>query len=135
MSRLLPIVAATAVLASLFAAAARAGGDAPGELLARYQPVLVLDSTERFAPTAVDSFVEGSDLERLGDGGYAVADGRRRGLPERGEGWRLNERGCDPAGGLASLSCYAAGDPASRLVYGRFEKVKGGSVLQYWLFY
>jgi hypothetical protein len=135
MSRWFPIVALAAVLASVGAGTARAGDDSPDGLLGRYQPVLVLDRTERFAPIPVDAFIDGSDLERLGDVGYAVEEIPRQGLPAHGEGWRLNERGCTPAGGLASLACYGAGATPSPLIYGRYEKVKDGGVLQYWLFY
>ena len=63
MSRWFPIVALAAVLASVGAGTARAGDDSPDELLGRYQPVLVLDRTERFAPTPVDAFIDSSDLE------------------------------------------------------------------------
>jgi len=135
MSKWFPILALTAVFAVVGAGTARAGGDSPDELLSRYQPLLVLDRTERFAPTSADAFIEGSDLERLGDGGYVVEEIPRHGLPADGEGWRLDERSCAPAGGLASLACYAAGASPSPLVYGRYEKVRGGAVLQYWLFY
>jgi len=128
------VVAAAAVVASIAAGTARAGGDGPDDLLSRYQPMLVLDRTERFAPVAVDGFLAVSDLERLDEAGYAPED-RPHGLPGHGEGWRLNERDCTPAGGLASLACYAAGETPPSLIYGRYEKVKDGSVLQYWLFY
>jgi len=129
-------VAAAVVLVSLGVGPATAGhGDSPDELLARYQPVLVLDSTERFAPVAVDGFVDAANLERPGENGYAVDDKPGHGLPQHGDGWRLNVAACSPAGGLASLACYTAGDVPSPLLYGRYEKVEDGSVLQYWFFY
>ena len=84
MSRWFPIVALAAVLASVGAGTARAGDDSPDELLGRYQPVLVLDRTERFAPTPVDAFIDSSDLERLGDVGYAVEEIPRQGCRRRG---------------------------------------------------
>jgi hypothetical protein len=59
----------------------------------------------------------------------------RQGLPKRGDGWRLNHRSCSPAVGLAAVSCYAGGPQSAPVVYGRYDKVDGTIVLQYWYLY
>ena len=45
-----------AAIAAVVAGSARAESLSPDELLAEYQPVMVLDASELFAPTAVDDF-------------------------------------------------------------------------------
>lgn len=132
------LAAAVAVLAFVGAAAApaRAEGLSPDDLLARYQPVTVLDALERFAPTSVDGFVSGSDVLRLGDDGvYRAAEASPAGLPVHGDGWRLDRRACTPLAGLAALPCYDVQDTGPSVVYGRHEVRAGTIVLQYWLFY
>jgi hypothetical protein len=127
---------ATAVLAAGAALAAPAAAElSPDELLARHQPVLHFDATDRFGPTSVDGFVAGSDLLRLGAGGYEPAEESPAGLPVHGGGWRLDRRGCTPAAGLAAVACYDAQDGGPTVVYGRHEVRAGTIVLQYWLFY
>jgi hypothetical protein len=133
------IAALAAVLLSLGAAAAapaRAAELSPDELLARYQPVTVLDAFERFAPTTVDGFVAGSDLQQLGaDGSYEAVELPPPGLPVHGDGWRLDRRGCSALAGFAALGCYDAQDTGPSAVYGRHDVRAGTIVLQYWLFY
>lgn len=129
-----------AALAGLFAfvgvPTAAADGLSPDELLARYQPVTVLDQGELFAPTSVDDFLADASLQRLADGGgFETVEMPEPGLPVHGAGWRLDHR-CPAIGGpVSTLQCY---DPASQgpsVVYGRYEVYAGTIVLQYWLFY
>ena len=131
------VLAAFAVcVAAAIAAPARAGELSPEQLLARHQPILALDAFERFAPTTVDEFIGASDLARRGDDGlYHLIDPGPAGLPVRGDGLRLDVRGCNPLDGLAALPCYDALDTGPATIYGRVD-VRGGTiVLQYWLFY
>ena len=130
------LAALAAALAGALAPTARAEELAPDELLARYQPILALDAFERFAPTTVDEFIAASDVTRLGeDGLYHPVDPAPAGLPVRGDGLRLDVRGCDPLAGLAALPCYDAIDTGPATLYGRVDVRAGTIVLQYWLFY
>jgi hypothetical protein len=122
-------------LAAATAGTARAEELSPDALLARYQPITVLDGFERFAPTSVDGFVAGSDLQLAGAAGYEQVEAPAPGLPVHGDGWRLDRRGCTPAAGFAAVACYDAQDTGPSVVYGRHEVVAGTIVLQYWLFY
>ncbi|HEY0387365.1 MAG TPA: hypothetical protein VGC71_02875, partial [Gaiellales bacterium] len=56
-------VATLAMLVTVLAIVAPAQAATPAQLLARYQPVTVLDPLEPFAPTSVNSFVADSALE------------------------------------------------------------------------
>jgi hypothetical protein len=128
------------LLALLAAASASAFGQpeelSPAELLARYQPITVLDATERFRPTSVEEFLADADLQRLDDDGtYQAVELSPAGLPVSAEPWRLDHRGCTPAGGLAAVGCYAAAAGGPSVVYGRHDVRAGKIVLQYWLFY
>ena len=135
-ARILVAAAVAAVAATFSAPAARADDNGTDELLARYQPVLVLDRFERFAPTTVDGFVAGSSLLQRGSGGaFEPADLPEAGLPVHGEGWRLDRTGCSAALGFAALGCYDALDTGPTAIYGRYEVSAGTTVLQYWLFY
>ena len=130
------VAALATALAGALATTARADELSPDELLARHQPILALDAFERFAPTTVDEFVGASDLLQRGeDGLYHLIDPGPAGLPVRGDGLRLDVRGCDPLAGLAALSCYDAIDTGPATVYGRVDVRAGTVVLQYWLFY
>lgn len=128
------VLAAAAALAAVAAPGALAAS--PDELLARHQPVTVLDASERFAPTAVDGFVAGSSLQQLDATGAIVpAESLPAGLPVHGDGWRLDRTGCVPFVGLAAVGCYDAQDDGPSTVYGRYDVRAGTIVLQYWLFY
>lgn len=130
------IAAAAAVMATIAAQPALAEGAAPDELLARYQPALVLDRTERFAPVAVDGFVDGSELLRLGPAGtFEPVEPSPAGLPVHGDGWRLDRDNCTPSAGLAAVGCYASQVSAPTRIYGRHHVNGGSVVLQYWFFY
>jgi len=130
------LVAVVTAVAGALATPACADELSPDELLARHQPILALDAFERFAPTTVDEFVGMSDLLRRGeDGLYHLVDPGPAGLPVRGDGLRLDVRGCDPLAGLAALPCYDAIDAGPATVYGRVDVRAGTIVLQYWLFY
>lgn len=132
----LVILAALVAVAAAFAAPASADELSPDELLAQYQPVTVLDRTEAFTPTSVDDFLADSDLQQLQQSGlFETADVSPSGLPVRGDGWRLDHRGCSPAAGLAGVACYAAAATGPSVVYGRHEVRAGTIVLQYWFFY
>jgi hypothetical protein len=129
-------LAAVAAAVAASAAPAQVSELSPTELLARYQPVTVLDATERFGPTEVEDFLADASLQRLGeDGVFHAVDMPPAGLPVDGDGWRLDHRGCTPATGLAAVGCYAAAAAGPSTVYGRFDVRSGTIVLQYWLFY
>lgn len=132
----LAVLAALAALVGAFAVPAHAEELAPEQLLAQYQPVTVFDATEAFTPTSVDDFLAGADLQQLGnDAAYHSAELPPAGLPVKGDGWRLDYRGCSPSGGLAAVACYAAAADGPSVVYGRYEVRAGTIVLQYWYFY
>lgn len=129
-------LAAVAAAFAASAAPAQTSELSPAELLALYQPVTVLDATERFRPTAVEDFLADADLQRLGDDGqFHTVPVPPAGLPVDGDGWRLDHRGCTPAAGLAAVACYAAAASGPSTVYGRVDVRSGAIVLQYWLFY
>src|SRR3954447_10084763 len=102
--------------------AAGAAAPPPGELLARFQPVLRLAPGEPFAPTAIDRFLAESTLEqRTPDGSFAgvgepAPDGSDLptsdppGCAPVGETpcWRLNEQPCLAELGPAAVPCYQA---------------------------
>ena len=131
------VAAAVSAVASILAPAALAAGNSPDDLLAQYQPVIVLDRFERFGPTTVDGFVGGSSLHRLDDaaGVFQPAELPEAGLPVHGDGWRLDRAGCSAQLGFAALGCYDALDSGPSAVYGRYDVRAGTIVLQYWLFY
>jgi hypothetical protein len=132
----LTVLAALAALVAAFAAPAQAEELSPDELLASFQPVTVLDASEAFRPTSVDDFLADADLQLRGDDGlYHAAEMPPPGLPVHGDGWRLDHRGCSPAGGLAAVACYVAAADGPSVVYGRHEVRAGTIVLQYWYFY
>lgn len=132
-------------LAALLAAAPGAGAATPAQLLARHQPVLVLQSLERFRPVAVEGFLADAELQQRTPEGWAAVAGE---LPsadppgcsssDGGPCWRLDHRLCSPAPGLPTVDCYAAAEavraPAS-VAYGRVASTRDRIALQYWLFY
>jgi hypothetical protein len=124
-----------AAVALLAPAVARADGGelSPEELLARYQPVTVLDARERFRPIAVEPFVDGSVLE--GASGVVDASPNPDRLPLHDDSLRLNVPGCTSAVGAASVACYAGAISGPSVVYGRYHVEHGTIVLQYWYFY
>jgi hypothetical protein len=132
----LALLAALVAAAASFAAPAQADELSPDELLARYQPITVLDRTDPLQPTSVDDFLADADLQlRAANGLFEAVDVPPPGLPVHGEGWRLDHRGCSPAAGLAAVGCYAAAADSASVVYGRYEVRGGTTVLQYWFFY
>jgi hypothetical protein len=130
------LVAAFVAAAAASAAPAWADGLSPDELLARYQPITVLDLSEAFQPTSVGDFLADAALQRLdAEGVYHVAEAPPAGLPVHGDGWRLDHR-CQAAGGpVATVQCYAPASHGPSVVYGRYVVIAGTTVLQYWLFY
>ena len=147
------ILVATAVLAALAAVpeAASASTSHDSALLARYQPVTVLDPLEVFAPTPVGSFIADANLEtQTAPNTWALVDATPSParLPTKptdacvGQSlapcYRLNQRDCTPATGLASVACYATDWLLPRprsVVYGRVTAAGRSTVLQYWYFY
>lgn len=93
----------------------------PGQLLERFEPVVVLHPEERFAPVAVDAF--------LADARERVArDGRRF----------LDHPGCTVDLGVASIECYVASEAARRppsVVYGAVRVQRNRIALEYWYWY
>jgi len=120
-------------------------------MLARYQPVTVMDPNEAFAPTGVATFVADADLEtQTAPNTWALvtsspALGSLPSTPTAAcvdQGlvpcYRLNQRDCTPAAGAAAVACYQADwlSPAPRsVVYGRATRAGRTTVLQYWYFY
>ena len=93
---------------------------APGQLLQRHEPVVVLHPDERFAPVAVDAF---------------LADAR---LVQTASGPVYDHAGCSADVGVASIECYAASESARRppnVVYGAVRTQRNRIVLQYWYWY
>jgi hypothetical protein len=133
--------ALVALLASLaFTGAAQAAGNA--RLLAKFQPVTVFDSAERFRPTSVETFIADSNLERFNPetGTWIVVNPSPDAttLPTGGAGWRLNQRYCVPYASIGGLNCYVAywsAHDAPQIVYGRVARLDTRIVLQYWYFY
>jgi hypothetical protein len=139
-----------AALVGSVAPAVAATGDQRA-LLLRYQPVTVLDVNESFAPTTVDSFAADANLETqtapntwmLVNSSPLVTDLPRVPTPvcvaqSLAPCYRLNQRDCSPAIGVASLACYQADwlDPSPQsAVYGRALTIRQTTVLQYWYFY
>jgi hypothetical protein len=135
------LIAGLAVIA-LLAAAARSEAATAGKLLSKYQPVTYFTGDEDFRPTAIDSFVEDSTLERFNPACNCFvivnADPTPTSLPSSGAGWRLNQQPCSPEAGVAGEACYAtaAGGPGGpQTVYGRVLRTDNRVVVQYWYFY
>ena len=130
------ILALITAVAALVVAPARADELSPDELLARYQPVTILDASELFSPTSVDDFLADATLElRASDGNYQPAELPEPGLPVHGDGWRLDHRCLAIGGPSQAVGCYAPAATGPSTVYGRYEVIGGTTVLQYWLFY
>ena len=134
-TRLLLAAFAAGALTLLGTGSAWAEGNAPDDLLARFQPVLVLDQTERFAPVPVELFIAEAGLEQFDGSVFVTEEMPPPGLPVHGDGWRLDHRSCSPIVGLPSVACYAAGPTAAPVVYGRVDTHAGTTVVQYWIFY
>jgi hypothetical protein len=134
--------AACVGLALLAWAGTAAARPSDAKLLVRFQPVTRFDPAEGLRPTSVETFVADSALEALNaPDTWTVADPAPRveALPAASPPpWRLNQRACSPATGLAGLGCYVAtlsAHAAPQVVYGRVARVKDRTVLQYWYFY
>jgi hypothetical protein len=128
-----------------------AGATTRHQMVLRFQPVTVLDPLESFAPTTVGSFVTDSNLEtqtsanvwRLVTSTPSTTNLPTAPTPGCVAGalvpcYRLNQRDCTPAAGLASVGCYVAGwlSPQPRsVVYGRARQFGHSIVLQYWYFF
>jgi hypothetical protein len=145
--RRLALLGCTAV-ATLGLAPAAGAARSPQALLARFQPVLVLERTELYRPAPVGPFVAGSDLQQRDPGGAWTSVGPAGVLPVTdppgcssadGPCYRLDVRACSAQLGFASLGCYAplvTGDPMlPNTIHGRAVRFGKRTVLQYWLFY
>jgi hypothetical protein len=118
-----------------------ARGATDAQLLARYEPVLVLHADERFAPVAVDAFLRAAQLEQRTASGWSPASGPLPTADPAGCAakpcWRLRQPGCSAADGTASVECYssapAAGAPPA--IYGAAFHTRGRIALEYWLWY
>ena len=134
---------AAAVVASCLAVVSPAQAATPKQLLARYQPVTVMDPLEPFRPTDVNGFVSDSVLERqTAPGVWNQIDGNPSlgSLPTGASpGYRLNQQDCSPAGGpVGNVSCYESSwlaTTSENVVYGRVAYRPERIVLQYWYFY
>jgi hypothetical protein len=117
-------------------------------LLARYQPVVVVHPTERFAPTAVGAFVRSATLERRTPGGWVPVERASSPLPtadptgctssDSSPCWRLRDPRCSVSVGVVAAACYAGLDAAEApapAVYGAFHRRGARIALQYWLWY
>jgi len=116
--------------------AGSAASPSPQALLARHAPVVVLHPSERFQPVPVDGFLTDSDVkQRQADGTWATVPGP---LPTAGGPWRLDQRLCASADGIAATDCYASAEAAhgsTPTVYGAYFRRGDRIALQYWLFY
>ncbi|MEP6892244.1 MAG: Vps62-related protein [Gaiellaceae bacterium] len=105
-----------AVICSLAGEIAAASTPTNAQLLARYAPILVLHSDERFHPVPVDGYLADANL---------VAG-------------HYDQRLCKSIDGTAALDCYAAADAAHgepSAVYGAVFRRGNRITLEYWLFY
>src|SRR5690349_15205925 len=139
MKRIVALLLVCAVGCAIGAASASATSDA--NLLATYEPTLVLDPHEQFLPSAVESFIADSQLERLDPSGAWVVANPHPTVADvaaaTGPGVRINQRSCTPSLPLGGLACYAAAARSAEapVIYGRVARDAGFTVLQYWLFY
>jgi hypothetical protein len=146
------VLVAAAAVAGCLAVVSPAQAATPKQLLARYQPVTVLDPLEQFRPTNANGFVRDSVLEvQTSPGVWALVNGNPTlaTLPTRPtdsclnhavvDCYRLNQQACSPAGGqVGNIACYAASYAASdprNVVYGRVAYRPRKIVVQYWYFY
>lgn len=115
----------------------------PGQLLQRFEPVVVLHPQERFAPVAVDAFLADARLEQRTPEGAWAPVATTGALPSANPCssrpcWRLDHAGCSIAGGVSSVECYAASE-ATRgpptVVYGAVRTQRNRIALQYWYWY
>jgi hypothetical protein len=137
MKAAIALIAALLALVAPVAARADDGELSPTELLAKYQPVTVLDGRERFRPTAVEPYIAGSVLEQQTEAGWAAVDTSPDPdrLPVHDDSFRLDVPGCTSAVGVASVACYAGAISGPSVAYGRYHVEHGTIVLQYWYFY
>jgi hypothetical protein len=141
-ARIRAVVALAMTAGCLAALSGPAEAATSSKLLARYQPVTMLDPLEQFAPTTVDSFVADSTLQvQTAPGVWSLvnANPSLADLPVGGTaGYRLDQSACSPAGGLDAVACYQAAwaaHAAPSVVYGRAAYTRRHVVLQYWYFY
>ena len=141
MRRIWTMLAAAAVVAGYLAVVSPAQAATPKQLLARYQPVTLMDPLEPFRPTDVNGFVRDSVLETQSSPGvWTLVDGNPTlgTLPTRSSDscatqglvdcYRLNQQSCSatqtssPARSwstaysalpAASSTCATPGTPAS----------------------
>jgi hypothetical protein len=137
------------VVGLLVVPAAQATGLGPRQLLARYEPVVVLDPEEPFRPEPVDGFLADAALEQLlPDGSWRSSGPPAPPLPRADPAgctssdkvacWRLNVPSCTPADGVASVTCYASLDaarPEAPAVYGGLLRDGKRIALEYWYWY
>ncbi|HEX2589619.1 MAG TPA: hypothetical protein VHL51_15225 [Gaiellales bacterium] len=152
MRRIWTMLAAAAVVAGYLAVVSPAQAATPKQLLARYQPVTLMDPLEPFRPTDVNGFVRDSVLETQSSPGvWTLVDGNPTlgTLPTRSSDscanqglvdcYRLNQQSCSPAGGpVGNVACYEAAWTASDprgVVYGHVAYKPRRIVVQYWYFY
>jgi hypothetical protein len=147
----MPIAAVVVALIAPGGAGAARNDSPDAQLLAQYQPVLVLHPDELFQPTKIQSFVADSQLEQFTGTNRAQlpldrfwtvvdTDPEPGDLPQPTPGafYRLNQVGCSAAAPLAGETCYAqawASGSGGDAVYGRVARTADRIVLQYWQFY
>lgn len=144
---------AAVAIAGFLAVVSPAQAATPKQLLARYQPVTLIDPQEPFLPTDVNGFVSDSVLETQSSPGvWTLVDGNPR-LATLPTGptqsctddntvrdcYRLNQQSCSPAGGpVGDVACYEqawVGTSPRGVVYGRVAYRPRKIVVQYWYFY
>ena len=135
------IVAAAVCVAAAVSAAPAASAATPAQLLARYQPVTVLDPLERFAARRADLFAAAELERRLPNGDWARVP-RPDALPTSDPAecashpcWRLDFPGCAAREGLVAIPCYLRAESEPSVAYARFAPSRSHIVLQYWFFY
>jgi hypothetical protein len=140
------LLAAAVCLVLLIVTPAQAGAS-PDQLLARYQPVAVLDPVEPFQPVAVNGFLAAARLEQRSPSGTWIDSGLPTSpLPTMdpigctgtasSACWRLDLPGCTVAVGVASIACYqelVRAHPGPHVVYGAV--LRSRIALQYWYWY
>ncbi len=130
-----------ALLAAAAVAASSSAATPPQDLLQTYEPVLLFDASEHWAPEAVESFLADARVEKQ------VSAGRWQLLPA--QPLPVSNAGCTrspcyrfdlPCPLRGGVACYLgmsvrAGQWQRPVVYGRVVASPNGYLLRYWLFY
>jgi len=126
----------SSLVALLFLQAAPAHALSPAQLLARYEPVSVLDPQEWFPPLSVDGFLGSAQLQQQVAGTWTTVTPTPASLPTTDPAdWRLHDPRCSASTGLSSIDCFTGIQSGASTVYGAVFRVGSRIALQYWYWY